>query len=1545
MATSVMGFTPDNQIIQFTARPALRTRESVVSVPHSLIRSGHSSSMESIGLLPRQNGENSPLISHANMSSIEIESLVREKVRNKYDKLKQGFKLYDVDNNETVTKGEFRRVLEMYCMPLTADQFDSILAKIGTYKAGTTVNYSDFLNKFSGIETAGKNWSARMDIQGPKEVNMDILEKLLRDKINSNLRSVIKGLQMFDFNMDGKIQRHELRRVLDTHCFKFTDQQFEKLWLRYDFHHTGLVNYREFLERLGINVKRSSTTPPSNTVAGVLKWPTLNTGQAKQRNGVAGQRKNQQKEDEKLVQSLTFDQIEIEFRNRMRKNYMQLKKAFMTFDKHLDGYVSIEDLKSILHNFTLPLSDQLFIQLMERCGVRASGRVAWELFLEKFQNPVNIGNGQTLPIRSNYRIHPIMEIQKVVDWDTIWTQLYKRVQSHYNSLKEAFLQIDKNRDGRVTKKEFRELIERFTFRLDDKQFKELMLHIDPDQRNNVDYQTFLRLFEEKETKEGHKWLKSVHKYNNKPKPAIMAWEAVEDLLREKITFYWKDFSDWLSYHDRSGQGYMSKSTLKKILDMQVLPISDEHFENLINRCSDFKDGKVNYMEFLTRLGVDISPGDVTGVSAQITDGSNLAELKRNMDQINRNNKIACSQSQRSSLMTADEVIVRFKDKIAQWSPELRKAFVACDQKNKGYITKKAFRKVLADLGILMADDQFAQLMSKLNIHNGHMQYIDFIMNFGDPRHPDASPGITPHVSNHRVNAIRGDEHSMTVEEVEIKLRQKLRENFTNLREAFYKFDDLSKGCLDRASFRTMLDSFMIYTNDDIYEQLCDKLGIAKGTRISYLEFLERFELRDLPEGHKWLNSVHRYNETLTPRAILAPEAYSMLTQKIFRQWKDLSQAFRALDCKNNGIITKQELKESLHKFLIPIHPQEFKKLWTRLDAENKGFISHEDFLQRLVGSEFAPGDNQGPSADIIKGNYHYMKDHSRKQQEKHEAITWNQVNLTKTMPAIMVERVLRDKIRDSYNDCYTAFQKYDTRKCGFLSANDIQKVLMEQNLFINDDQFFALLDRIGLSTSQSQINYADFLKAFEDGRKSSYGTQPQDIRIEEYNKLNPEDAEKKFKQKLQANAEDVLKALAAFDKDDNGKITLDDLRRVLDLFCFIMTDAQWKHIKKGFNVSTDQMVDYNDWLSGIVHIDNQYLQSLQNMLPLQYNTFMLMDEVAERIHEAVVAHYHNILRDFENVDFAKIGSVTADDLREIIARHILRFNDEQFERILKISPLNEFGNVDYKQFMKIFFEGVPPASLINPVISGNNSTELKSLDQVRPMTSLSQRPFSRASSRPLSRLTRSTSRCSSRAMTPMINAESAEELVKEAVYRHWRTIQKSCRDIDYDNTGTVTSTQFENILTQLGVVLSPSNLKDLITKYDINENGRFAYNNFIRHFLLTVKSSESGRTTRKDKKASELTNCLTIQEENESDVMRRILECVHFKWKDMRREFRNIDQKSEGKVSTEDFRKVLRLFNINLSEYEFQQLQEQYDKNFTDFISYNEFLKNYLQYQ
>ena len=51
---------------------------------------------------------------------------------------------------------------------------------------------------------------------------------------------------------------------------------------------------------------------------------------------------------------------------QMRENYVNLKKAFMSFDRFLDGFIAIEDLQSILTQFTIPMSKQLFCQLMEK---------------------------------------------------------------------------------------------------------------------------------------------------------------------------------------------------------------------------------------------------------------------------------------------------------------------------------------------------------------------------------------------------------------------------------------------------------------------------------------------------------------------------------------------------------------------------------------------------------------------------------------------------------------------------------------------------------------------------------------------------------------------------------------------------------------------------------------------------------------------------------------------------------------------------------------------------------------------------------------------------------------------------------------------------------------------------------------------------------------------------------------------------------------------------------------------------------------------------
>ena len=77
--------------------------------------------------------------------------------------------------------------------------------------------------------------------------------------------------------------------------------------------------------------------------------------------------------------------------------------------------------------------------------------------------------------------------------------------------------------------------------------------------------------------------------------------------------------------------------------------------------------------------------------------------------------------------------------------------------------------------------------------------------------------------------------------------------------------------------------------------------------------------------------------------------------------------------------------------------------------------------------------------------------------------------------------------------------------------------------------------------------------------------------------------------------------------------------------------------------------------------------------------------------------------------------------------------------------------------------------------------------------------------------------------------------------------------------------------------------------------------------------------------------------------MLRVRECIIDNWKQMRRAFRGIDPSGTGIVTAMQFRSVLRQFNINMSEDEFFHLMTYYDRCLEGKISYNDFLRAFLQ--
>ena len=80
----------------------------------------------------------------------------------------------------------------------------------------------------------------------------------------------------------------------------------------------------------------------------------------------------------------------------------------------------------------------------------------------------------------------------------------------------------------------------------------------------------------------------------------------------------------------------------------------------------------------------------------------------------------------------------------------------------------------------------------------------------------------------------------------------------DLRAAFQKIDFDRNGLITRPEFRRILDSFMFMLSDEDFDKLMTNLGIQKGAKLNYREFLKRFEhVEKVEEGHPWLYSNHR----------------------------------------------------------------------------------------------------------------------------------------------------------------------------------------------------------------------------------------------------------------------------------------------------------------------------------------------------------------------------------------------------------------------------------------------------------------------------------------------------------------------------------------------------------------------------------------------------------------------------------------------------------------------------------------------------------------
>eukprot|EP00058_Branchiostoma_floridae_P003899 XP_002589387.1 hypothetical protein BRAFLDRAFT_77829 [Branchiostoma floridae] len=1735
------------------------------------------------------------------LSVVEIESLLRERVRSKFNDLK----LCQLNPNGTL-------------------------------------RYTDFLEKFYGKEHAGKDaakWLSGIhkynQTRSPMEVSVDKLERELKDKIGSNLKNFVKACRLFDYNRDGKIQRHELRKVLENYCFRMTDQQFDKLWHRYDFQHTGVVEYTEFLRRLGVYVHKHNAVAPDSTML-ALNWQQVEEERKKQVAKQALQHKS-----DKVVEGMTFEQIEKELRKKMKSNYSNVKKAFLAFDATNSGYISIDDLKSVLVHFTIPMSDQLFSQLMDRLRIKASGKVAWEHFLEKFQDPQADGNGQTIPIKpeANRKVNPIREAEGVPHISEVIEKLRKHILDGYSTIKQAFLVFDDDRDGKVSRKELRKIIESFTFRMTDEQFKELMIILDPLHEGFISYKKFLDLFEPQEKVEAHKWLFSTHKYNAQQPPAILAWDTVEDILREKLTENWNAMLGMYQSFDPDATGTITRRELRRILDTFGLPVSDEHFEKMWHGCQENVHGNIAFGEFLAKLGVDAKPGDLQGLSTQVHEESYAREERRRSDQNLRINDIEKNAARRTSKMTADEVILKLQDQMSQKDVQIRKTFLRYNKTGKGRVSKKDFKHILEDNGMFMDTSQFNSLCNRLGFFNGFLQYTDFIAAFEDRRHGGPASDIM-RSGNHRVNST--NVRYMSAEEVEEQLRTKLREGFNDLQETFLKMDETKSQSITRNDFRKLLDSFMFIMTDEEFNRLMARLQIGKKSKMTFQDFLAKFQETEGPESHPWLNSTHTWNRPNDPAEMACDQVHEILKAKAENAWTDIAKAFKQFDRDGNGIITKKELRNVLFRFTLPLKSSEFNKLWARYDVDQKGYLTHGEFVE-VLGLTFAPSDMHGTSRRIVDDSQAFLDQHHQGQQARHQQIAANQMkaaghmtaaeveqqlkvnarkaletyyfreetpdeyarealfaggvipdvvkkkvfatredfprkpnNDTKTRDALMGNGVIPDRspyasyatsdggilpsqrsndrhvhFKFSNGDCPSYEEKYNNalsqapsfakkpsdekrafwkaghartegrnderrerkvtfadkvsekkkvkqillgngvipdaesesaghvsesyimprhdrrmafqedrsnRKQRFLDAGLIfdgnpnspdhlskashnnarlpMNILNKHNSShpYRDDQSDRQTYRPDMDRTTHSLNLKNnFPNSYDKAKPTEQAEDDlnKHIRLrllangiipETYmyknnktkNSLNEQPYSKKvflerglipdpdmrrlkttdvtegrslesrqflekfaempstpdyYRDKFREYYQDFDKAFRKVDYNKDGTVDIRELQRVLIEHNFFLEEEQFFELLDRLGLSPEKgKLSYPDFLKAIddgraskygrrrspVNIEEY------DGLPAEKSLEKLREKVAsnfivvEKVQEAVSARFYAFARSFAEVDYAKIGVVAKEDFRDILNKNAIRLSDDQFDQLWESMPVNEFGNVVYREFLKQF---------------SVERTRLPEAGPSPPPTALSETPSAMVfARRPATASTPKSGRMAFNAFdkesTGKVKASEFRRIIDHFCFKHSdKQFRALLAKLKFHSDNTIDWRAFlddfkkneqeatQNWLEDVQKAAKPKSPQELAMqevqarlriKYDMRNNGKFSYKAFLRHFLLRLKPQQEGILQRKKLQ----TPRFSVQQGAESsllyDAMLRMRDVIMAEWQRMRRTFRAIDAKGEGFVSPVDFRQVLKEYGINLSEEEFFHLMTFYDKGMVGKISYNDFLRAYL---
>ncbi|GFQ83917.1 EF-hand calcium-binding domain-containing protein 6 [Trichonephila clavata] len=150
-----------------------------------------------------------------------------------------------------------------------------------------------------------------------------------------------------------------------------------------------------------------------------------------------------------------------------------------------------------------------------------------------------------------------------------------------------------------------------------------------------------------------------------------------------------------------------------------------------------------------------------------------------------------------------------------------------------------------------------------------------------------------------------------------------------------------------------------------------------------------------------------------------------------------------------------------------------------------------------------------------------------------------------------------------------------------------------------------------------------------------------------------------------------------------------------------------------------------------------------------------------------------------------------------------------------------------------------------------------------------------------------------------------EKIFVDSIKSRWRDILRRCKANDRENTSFISWNDFIDILSKTGITVNEETLNLLKTEYNIKKDIPVNYWTFFKKILLALGSKKTMNDSKVASSPESVSLCKVLLT-NRDKILKN--------YRDLRYAFRRADQQHSGSIKASEFRRILALHKIHLSE-------------------------------